>query len=189
MYNWAVYQPEEYGYITTEYGRCARIQCASTSGHSMLMTPSLSLNGDYSLSFKYVSSSANEKLKVVVVYDGGADTLGTLGNTEHVWETARYDLSSYKGKVVKLGFYATASKASSAYIIIDDVRVLCYVDNIVFEDAIAGINSAKGAGIGKIIGVASIEPISFYEEIGGLHSIIKNFNEFDKSILEMPTRF
>ena len=136
MYNWAVYQPEEYGYITTEYGRCARIQCASTSGHSMLMTPSLSLNGDYSLSFKYVSSSANEKLKVVVVYDGGADTLGTLGNTEHVWETARYDLSSYKGKVVKLGFYATASKASSAYIIIDDVRVLCYVDNIVFEDAI-----------------------------------------------------
>ena len=62
-------------------------------------------------------------------------------------------------------------------------------DCIVFEDAIAGINSAKGAGIGKIIGVASIEPISFYEEIGGLHSIIKNFNEFDKSILEMPTRF
>ena len=136
MYNWAVYEPEEYSYITTEYGRCARIQCASTSGYSTLMTPLLSLDGDYSLSFKYVSSSTSEKLKVVVVYDGGVDTLGILGHTDNVWEVVRYDLSSYKGKVVKIGFYATASKASSAYIIIDDVRVLCYVDDIVFEDAI-----------------------------------------------------
>lgn len=66
---------------------------------------------------------------------------------------------------------------------------LCPKDCIVFEDAIAGINSAKGAGIGKIIGVASIEPISFYEEIGGLYSIIKDFKDFDKSILEIPVKF
>ena len=60
---------------------------------------------------------------------------------------------------------------------------------LVFEDAIAGINSAKSAGIGKIIGVASIEPISYYEEIGGLHSIIKDFYEFDKSIIDLPIKF
>ena len=136
MYNWAVFEPDEYSYIGNEYGRCVRIQCASTNGHSMLMTPSISLDGDYSLSFKYLSSSPNEKLKVVVVYEGGADTLGVFGNTDNIWQSVRYGLSNYKGKVVKLGFYATAAKASSAYIVVDDVRVLCYVDNIVFEDAI-----------------------------------------------------
>ena len=136
MYNWAVFEPDEYSYIGNEYGRCVRIQCASTNGYSMLMTPSISLDGDYSLSFKYLSSSANEKLKVVVVYDGGVDTLDVFGNTNIEWEVARYSLSKYNGKVVKIGFYATAQKASSAYIVVDDVRVLCYVDDIVFEDAI-----------------------------------------------------
>ena len=57
-------------------------------------------------------------------------------------------------------------------------------DCIVIEDAIAGINSAKNAGIGKIIAIASLEPIEFYQSISGIHKIIKNFNEFDKTILE-----
>jgi len=55
---------------------------------------------------------------------------------------------------------------------------------IVVEDAIAGINSAKNAGIGKIIAIASLEPIEFYEKIDGIFNIINNFYEFDKSILE-----
>jgi len=59
-------------------------------------------------------------------------------------------------------------------------------DCVVIEDAIAGINSAKSAGIGKIIAIASLEPISFYENMTGLSQIIKNFNEFDKSMLEIP---
>ena len=48
-------------------------------------------------------------------------------------------------------------------------------DCVVVEDAIAGINSAKSAGIGKIIAIASLEPIEFYEQIDGVESIIKNF--------------
>ena len=59
-------------------------------------------------------------------------------------------------------------------------------DCVVIEDAIAGINSAKSAGIGKIIAIASLEPISFYENMTGLSQIIKNFNEFDRSMLEIP---
>ena len=54
---------------------------------------------------------------------------------------------------------------------------------IIFEDAIAGINAAKSAGAGKIVVVDSIEPIDFYKNIDGIHSIIKNFAEFDKSLL------
>jgi beta-phosphoglucomutase-like phosphatase (HAD superfamily) len=61
-------------------------------------------------------------------------------------------------------------------------------DCVVVEDAIAGINSAKSAGIGKIIGIASLEPIEFYEKIGGLEAIITNFYEFDRNIFDIPAK-
>ena len=59
-------------------------------------------------------------------------------------------------------------------------------DCVVIEDAIAGIKSAQGAGIGKIFAIASLEPIEFYQRIEGIHGIINNFYEFDKSIFEVP---
>ncbi len=58
-------------------------------------------------------------------------------------------------------------------------------DCIVIEDAIAGINSAKSAGIGKIIAIASIEPIEFYKKIDAVSEIIKDFNDFDRSIFKI----
>ena len=58
-------------------------------------------------------------------------------------------------------------------------------DCVVVEDAIAGIKSAQGAGIGKIIAIASLEPIEFYKKINNLDGIIKNFYEFDRSIFEI----
>ena len=59
-------------------------------------------------------------------------------------------------------------------------------DCLVIEDAIAGINSAKNAGIGKIIAIASLEPLEFYQKMEGLSGIIKDFNEFDRNLLETP---
>lgn len=58
---------------------------------------------------------------------------------------------------------------------------------VVVEDAVAGINAAKSAGIGEIVAIASMEPIEFYEKIEGLSLIIKDFNEFDRNILEVPS--
>lgn len=60
-------------------------------------------------------------------------------------------------------------------------------DCVVVEDAIAGINSAKSAGIGKIIAIATLEPIEFYEQIDGVESIIKNFYEFDKTMFQIKS--
>lgn len=57
-------------------------------------------------------------------------------------------------------------------------------DCVVVEDAIAGIKSASAAGIGKIIAIASLEPIEFYKNIKEVNSIIKNFYEFDKTMFE-----
>ena len=61
-------------------------------------------------------------------------------------------------------------------------------DCVVIEDAIAGIRSAQGAGIGKIIAIASLEPVEFYKNIDAVDSIIKNFDEFDRNILEIPNK-
>ncbi len=59
-------------------------------------------------------------------------------------------------------------------------------DCVVIEDALAGINAAKSAGIGKIIAIDSLEPIEFYHKIEGLSGIIKNFNEIDRTIFDCP---
>ena len=59
-------------------------------------------------------------------------------------------------------------------------------DCVVVEDAIAGINSAKSAGIGKILAIASLEPVEFYKGIDGVDSIIKSFDEIDRSMFEIP---
>lgn len=59
-------------------------------------------------------------------------------------------------------------------------------DCVVIEDAIAGIKSAKSANIGKIVAIASLEPIDFYKQMPEVYQIIKNFNEFDRTLLESP---
>lgn len=53
---------------------------------------------------------------------------------------------------------------------------------IVIEDAIAGIEAAKSAGIAKIIAIASLEPDEFYQNMNGVSKIIHNFNEFDRNV-------
>lgn len=55
-------------------------------------------------------------------------------------------------------------------------------DCLVIEDAIAGIKSAKAAGIGKIYAIASMEPDKFYQNINGVDKIIHNFDEIDRNI-------
>ena len=56
-------------------------------------------------------------------------------------------------------------------------------DCIVVEDAIAGIESAKSAGIGKIIAITPTEKREFFEKYDGVSNVISNFTEFDKSLL------
>ena len=58
---------------------------------------------------------------------------------------------------------------------------------IVFEDAIAGIKSAQKAGIGKIIAIASLEPVEFYKQMDAVSGVIKDFNEFNRELLEIPS--
>ncbi len=51
---------------------------------------------------------------------------------------------------------------------------------IVFEDAYSGIKAAQAAGIGKIIAVASKEPIDFYKKIDCVYDVITDFSQCKK---------
>ncbi len=55
---------------------------------------------------------------------------------------------------------------------------------IVVEDALSGIESARAAGIGKIIAICSEEPPELYKSIPAVGGIIKNFDEFDRNLFE-----
>ena len=59
---------------------------------------------------------------------------------------------------------------------------------VVIEDALAGIKSAESAGIGKIIAIASLEPVEFYKQFDCVEKIIKNFYEFDRTIFDVKTK-
>ena len=59
-------------------------------------------------------------------------------------------------------------------------------DCIAAEDAVSGINAAKSAGIGLIIAVASMEPVEYYQNIAGVDRTIRNFNELERDLFEIP---
>lgn len=54
-------------------------------------------------------------------------------------------------------------------------------DCIVVEDAVSGINAAKNAGIGKIVAIASMEPVELYKKMSCVGEIITDFAELDRS--------
>lgn len=55
-------------------------------------------------------------------------------------------------------------------------------DCVVIEDAPSGIESAKKAGIGKIIAIAPREKQALYEDIDGVSDVISDFDELDRKI-------
>ena len=58
-------------------------------------------------------------------------------------------------------------------------------DCIVIEDALSGIESAKAAGIGKIIAICSEESPELYKDIPCVTGIINDFDELDRSLFEI----
>ena len=52
-------------------------------------------------------------------------------------------------------------------------------DCVVVEDAVSGIEAAKSAGIGKIVAIASMEPVDFYRKMPSVDMIITDFSNFE----------
>lgn len=114
-------------------------------------------------------------------------TIATMSEWDNVeFYIKEFDLAQWfdLDKIVFSNGKIKGKPAPDIFLIAADKINLAPADCLVFEDAIAGINAAKAAGIGKIIAVDSIEPIEFYQNIDGLSGIIKNFNEVDRNLFQ-----
>jgi HAD superfamily hydrolase (TIGR01509 family) len=90
-------------------------------------------------------------------------------------------------KIVYSNGKIAGKPAPDIFMIAADKIGLAPKDCVVIEDALAGIKSAEAAGIGKIIAISSLEPVEFYKNIGCVSSIIKNFNELDRSMFDVQS--
>ena len=110
-------------------------------------------------------------------------TMSEWDNVEFYIKEFRLDKWFDTDKIVYSDGTIPGKPAPDIFLIAAEKIGLQPKDCIVIEDAIAGINSAKSAGIGKIIAIASLEPIEFYKNISGISQIIENFQQFDRSLL------
>lgn len=53
-------------------------------------------------------------------------------------------------------------------------------DCVVIEDALSGIEAARAAGIGKIVAIASMEPVELYRNVPAVSEIITDFKDFEQ---------
>lgn len=112
------------------------------------------------------------------------------------WDNVEFYIKEFKlekwfdiDKIVFSNGNIPGKPAPDIFLIAAEKIKLLPKDCIVVEDAIAGINSARKAGIGKIIAIASLEPIDFYKNIEGVYDIIQNFYEFDRSLINKSIMF
>ena len=105
------------------------------------------------------------------------------------WDNVEFYIKEFKlerwfdmDKIVYSDGTIPGKPAPDIFLIAAEKIGLAPKDCVVVEDAIAGINSAKSAGIGKIIAIDSLEPVEFYQNIDGLSGIIKSFHEFDRKM-------
>lgn len=59
---------------------------------------------------------------------------------------------------------------------------------IVIEDAISGIESAKRAGIGKIVAIESMDTRKLYDTISSVSAVISDFDDFDRSLFKITQK-
>ena len=114
-------------------------------------------------------------------------TIATMSEWDNVeFYIKEFDLPRWfdVDKIVYSNGKIPGKPAPDIFMIAADKIGLNPKDCVVIEDAIAGINSAKSAGIGKIIAIASMEPVEYYQKIDGVSEIIKSFDEIDRSMFE-----
>ena len=117
-------------------------------------------------------------------------TIATMSEKDNVdFYIKEFDLAKWFDieKIVYADGTIPGKPAPDIYVKAADKLNLSPQDCIVVEDAVSGIEAAKNAGIGKIIAIASMESVDLYKKIPAVSQIIKNFDEIDKNIFEIPS--
>ena len=108
------------------------------------------------------------------------------------WENVEFYIEEFKlekwfalDKIVYANGKIPGKPAPDIYQIAAKNLGLATKDCIVVEDAVSGIDSAKNAGIGKIIAIASMEPVELYEKMSHVSQVITDFSQIEKSQFEI----
>ena len=121
-----------------------------------------------------------------------ANNIPTTIATMSEWCNVEFYIKEFKldkwfdiDKIVYSNGLIPGKPAPDIYIIAAKNIGLAPSECVVVEDALSGIESAKNAGIGKIIAIASREPVEFYKNIEGVSQIITDFCQIDKNLFEV----
>ncbi len=107
-------------------------------------------------------------------------TIATMSEKDNVdFYITEFNLAQWfdLDKIVYSDGTIPGKPAPDIYIIAANKLGLKPENCIVIEDAISGINSAKSAGIGKVVAIASMEKPEFYEPLG-VDEIITDFKNY-----------
>ena len=107
-------------------------------------------------------------------------TMSEWDNVEFYIEHFKLDKWFDIDKIVYSNGKIKGKPAGDIYEIAASKLNLAPKDCVVVEDAVSGIMSAYNAGIGKIVAMASMEPVELYESMPEVNMIIKDFSGFDK---------
>lgn len=111
-------------------------------------------------------------------------TIATMSGIENVeFYIEQFNLKKWFDidKIVYANGKIPGKPAPDIYLIAAQNLGLDPKDCIVVEDAISGINAAENAGIGKIIAMASMEPVELYENMHSVGEVITDFAQLDRT--------
>lgn len=118
-------------------------------------------------------------------------TIATMSGIENVeFYIEQFNLKKWFDidKIVYANGKIPGKPAPDIYLIAAQNLELDPKDCIVVEDAVSGINAAENAGIGKIIAMASMEPVELYKNMLSVCEIITDFNQLDRSQFYLKTQ-
>ena len=118
-------------------------------------------------------------------------TIATMSGIENVeFYIEQFNLKKWFDidKIVYANGKIPGKPAPDIYLIAAQNLELDPKDCIVVEDAVSGINAAENAGIGKIIAMASMEPVELYKNMLSVGEIITDFNQLDRSQFYLETQ-
>lgn len=116
-------------------------------------------------------------------------TIATMSNKDNVdFYIKEFNLEKWFDidKIVYDNGKIKGKPAPDIYLIAAENLGLDPSECIVIEDALSGIEAAKNAKIGKIVAIASMEPVDLYKSIPAVSEIITDFSDFSK-ILDYQT--
>ncbi len=110
-------------------------------------------------------------------------TIATMSDKDNVdFYIEHFKLANWfdTDKIVYSDGKIKGKPAPDIYQIAAEKLGLAPLDCVVVEDAVSGIEAAKAAGIGKIVAIASMEPVDLYKNIRAVDLIIKDFSNFEE---------